>query len=475
MFNYKEFVSNSHSLLIAPAGFGKTHTISECLKFTQGKQLILTHTHAGVASIKEKIRKAGIQSSSYNVETITSFAQRYVLAYYTKNDIPDQENGKKYYPFIIEKATELFNRKLIKEVIQNTFSGLFVDEYQDCSLEQHQLILVLSSLFPTRILGDYLQGIFGFNSGSLVDLQSSEDMGHFWSNRYVLETPWRWVIGGNKALGQDLKIIRSLLENNKPINLNAFSSFEVNVSSDIYKNDYNKVFKVLNEEKSLLILTPVSSHISPRIDFIQRFKNLCFLMESIDEKDFYNLSKKFDNMNTENAFSVIREVFLKLFNKTAIDNWFTVSGVKNKRSESDRLLVEPIRIKIEYLKQKISYSVASELLRDIKTLPDVKCYRKELFASLCRVLEEAENDAISVYEAMLNKRNMIRRVGRKVYGRCIGTTLLTKGLEFDTVLIIDAHNFDCPKNLYVALTRASKRLILFSKSKDLNSYLSKDK
>lgn len=119
--------------------------------------------------------------------------------------------------------------------------------------------------------------------------------------------------------------------------------------------------------------------------------------------------------------------------------------------------------------------MVSELFRDIKTLPNVKCYRKELFASLCRVLEEAENDTISVHEAMLNKRNTIRRVGRKVYGRCIGTTLLTKGLEFDAVLIIDAHNFDCPKNLYVALTRASRRLILFSRSKDLNLYLSKIK
>jgi DNA helicase-2/ATP-dependent DNA helicase PcrA len=398
------------------------------------------------------------------------------LAFYTKDDIPDQEDGKKYYSFIIQEATKLFNRKLIKEVIRNTFSGLFVDEYQDCSLEQHQLILVLSSFFPTRILGDYLQGIFGFNSESLVDLKSPEHMGYFWANQYILETPWRWIIGGNETLGQDLKIIRSLLENNSPIDLNGFSSLEVNISNDIYeKNDCNKVFKILNEEESLLILTPESSHINPRVSFIQRFNNLCFLMESIDEKDFYTLSKKFDGMDRGNVFSVIREVSLKLFNKTAIDNWFNVSGVKNKRGEGDKLLLEPIRIKIECLKQEISYSVASELLRDIKNLPDVKCYRKELFASLCRVLEEAESDAISAHEAMLNKRNMIRRVGRKVYGRCIGTTLLTKGLEFDTVLVINAHNFNCPKNLYVALTRASRRLIIFSKSKDLNSYLSKDK
>jgi len=333
----------------------------------------------------------------------------------------------------------------------------------------------LSDLFPTRILGDYLQGIFGFNSGSLVDLQSSEDMGHFWSNRYVLETPWRWIIGENKTLGQDLRMIRSLLEDNKPIDLNDFNSLEVNISNDIYKDDYNKIFKILNEEESLLILTPESSYIESRLDFIKRFKNLCFLIESIDEKDFYNLSKKFDNMDRENVFSVIREVSLKLFNNTGINNWFTESGIKKKKSESDKLLAKPIQIKLEHLRQKISYSMVSELLRNINNLPGVKCYRKELFASVCRVLGEAEDDAISVHEAMLNKRNMIRRVGRKIYGKCIGTTLLTKGLEFDAVLVINAHNFDCPKNLYVALTRASRRLIIFSKSKDLNLYLSKDR
>lgn len=53
----------------------------------------------------------------------------------------------------------------------------------------------------------------------------------------------------------------------------------------------------------------------------------------------------------------------------------------------------------------------------------------------------------------------IRKIqGRSIQGKYIGTTLLTKGLEFDTVVIL------CPQkmnsnNLYVAMTRASKRLI----------------
>ena len=113
MFDLLEFVQKEKSMLIAPAGFGKTHTIAECLKIThdQGKQLILTHTHAGVASIKEKIKKEAIPNLNFEVETITSFAQKYVMAFYTGNDFPDQENSKFYYPFIIDKAKEIFKLK----------------------------------------------------------------------------------------------------------------------------------------------------------------------------------------------------------------------------------------------------------------------------------------------------------------------------------------------------------------------------
>jgi hypothetical protein len=75
-------------------------------------------------------------------------------------------------------------------------------------------------------------------------------------------------------------------------------------------------------------------------------------------------------------------------------------------------------------------------------VPNAKCYRKELLSSLSKALEEAEFNNISVYEAMKNRRNGIRRMGRKVEGKCVGTMLLTKGLEFDVVVILNAHRFE---------------------------------
>ena len=52
----------------------------------------------------------------------------------------------------------------------------------------------------------------------------------------------------------------------------------------------------------------------------------------------------------------------------------------------------------------------------------------------------------------------------------MGTTLLTKGLEFDTVAVLDAHKFKNPENFYVAITRASKKLVIFKNNKILSAY-----
>jgi len=94
-------------MIVAPAGYGKTHAIALCLSHAKGKQLILTHTNAGVASLKEKIMQQGINNKHYRVETITSFAQKYVNSFYCGADIPEQEENA-YFPFILEQAKNRF-------------------------------------------------------------------------------------------------------------------------------------------------------------------------------------------------------------------------------------------------------------------------------------------------------------------------------------------------------------------------------
>ena len=270
--------------------------------------------------------------------------------------------------------------------------------------------------------------------------------------------------------------IREKLERRLTIDLNLWAAHIEIIQAEerdkyVYGSDYNKKIWDLTNEEVVLIIHPDSSSLNVRKDFTSRFNNAFVLIEAIDSKDFYEFSRRFDNIVTHNAYSIIYGLIPSLFNgTTSRDKWFNQKGIKKKDSESDRNIIEPIREDIEMIKQKTSLSIISKILKQIRNLPDMKCYRKELFSDLCRALEQAEHKGISVYEAMKEMRNMKRRMGRKVNGRCIGTTLLTKGLEFDTVAVLDAHNFKCSKNFYVAITRACRRLIIFTNNKILSPY-----
>ena len=468
--NYNDFVSKQKTKLIAPAGYGKTYTIAKCLEFTKGKQLILTHTHAGVASIKEKINSIiSVSASFYNVETISSFAQRYVINLYNGTDLPQQDD-RNYHSWIIEKATELFDINNVRDIIRASYSGVFIDEYQDCTIPQHKMIMKLSDILPIHIVGDPLQGIFNFN-GELVDFEHDlNDFEEFPS----LETPWRWNNAGNETLGKCLKKIRvDLIE----CNYIDFSSYDVikfidvDNEEDKYtpKTTYNKkIWEIVNDPtKNVLVLDPISSNIDRRINFIKNFKNSFRIIESIDSDEFYKLADMVDSLINEFKFELLREISKRIFKKTDIDTWFNNNGVKIKKDPSENVKLSKIKNYIEKAKTEKKLINIKNILYEIKNTLHCECYRKELLHSLLCTIDQAHIQKIPVYNAMVQNRNNIRREGRKIYGKCIGTTLLTKGLEFDTVVILDAHKFSDIKNIYVALTRGCKEVIVFSKTKKI--------
>ena len=493
--DYQAFVDGEKTLLIAPAGYGKTYTIVESLKHTIGRQLILTHTHAGVASIKEKIKKANIASNRYNVETISSFAQKYVNAFYTGNDIPDQEKSKEYHPFIIDKVKAIFKLNPVKDVMRATYTGLFVDEYQDCNKHQHEVVLALSESLKTHILGDPLQGIFDFN-GDLVDFDT--DLSEF-ERMPDLSTPERWYQeGNNRELGDKLKEIRKLLEQKTVIDLSANSIdglHIVSINQDDFRNAKSAYRQRLNQiisncgnnsdYESLLIITPEyeesgrpkgniqdRAQIKAQIDY----GNSLILLEAIDDRNFYALAKKSDELiggisRARKKIKRIKEDILeKVFNKTELNKWFNDNDVKNKRDEREQIKANILKGKIDSFIETPSPSELYSIIIELKDSIKIKYKRAGFLYAILKSLKDASLEKTSVDEAMKNHRNIIRRSGRKIIGKCIGTTLLTKGLEFDTVAILDAHKFNSPKHLYVALTRCCKRLIIFTNETTLSPY-----
>jgi len=78
------------------------------------------------------------------------------------NVTADPDVLRDYYPELRSKVHQYLVEGHISEVIRYSYSRLLVDEYQDCNLDQHEIISTLSEALPTVIFGDPLQCIFNF-------------------------------------------------------------------------------------------------------------------------------------------------------------------------------------------------------------------------------------------------------------------------------------------------------------------------
>jgi DNA helicase-2/ATP-dependent DNA helicase PcrA len=202
------------------------------------------------------------------------------------------------------------------------------------------------------------------------------------------------------------------------------------------------------------------------------FSNQLILLEAIDDKKYYSISKSIDSLVTginrknQKVKALNKDVFSNMFNSSCINKWIKEDRLIDKRGTDRILKIELDELINAFLSDPSIHKLLSIILF-LKNKLKFKSQRRDLVNSIIKAMRTAMSEEKSVYESMVSHKNIIRRVGRKVYGKCLGTTLLTKGLEFDTVAILDAHRIENPKHLYVALTRACKKLIVFSEKETL--------
>ncbi len=484
--NYADFLNCDKSLLIAPAGHGKTHSITECVKLIDDKSLILTHSNAGVAALRDKLKHSKIDKGKYKITTIDGFARTIASSFDSKFS-PDD-------PFctILDKAIKLVNSNIIRQSLEYNYRCLFVDEYQDCSAKQHEFIQLISRDMPTHLFGDPLQGIFSFNG----DIVSFENDLTDYTTFNELTTPHRWNQSKNPNLGEKILGFRKRILSNEPINIATDKTCHLYVFNfpelDIHgqRTEYNKQlqhivrnYKENRDLDSLLIIMPEYHNgtmqkggeqdrlkLKSRIDFKDELevllpvsrsssKKLCQLIDTLIERKDSVIKK-------ENRIK--NDILKKLFNLTSINNWFNKDGLKRKNVLSDK---EKSKLLSGDIERFYEYGTSSSLLDILKTTKNkmkVKLKNTGLYWDILTLLESAAISEKPLMEEFESRMNLQRRLGRKSKNKCIGSTLLTKGLEYDTVVILDAHRITCPKNLYVALSRCCKMLIVFTETKTLN-------
>lgn len=448
---------NPRAVVIAPAGCGKTELIVRAVSLsTVGTQLVLTHTHAGVASLERRFRKLAVPSHKYSLQTIASFALKYATAFpRTSSYAPAEEILD--WPMIYRGSADAIKSEFGKRILSATYDGVFVDEFQDCTESQTQLIMSLAEVLPCRLLGDPLQGIFEFESDGLVNWE-------FVMNNFEklpdLYRPHRWE-KTNPGLGKWLIDIRETLLLGDQIKFKSLPS-GVRVFSKSPENQIKSCYWSLREEGSVVAIQKwkYQAHL-----LAKRLNGFYSSIEEIESKDFFNTCLRLD---AARGFERVLE-FIDFVGKCITKAIPTLVTVKKKLEKHDLTLgritknVELVEVLFNLVRTD-SFHEYYKVLDSMEQIPEVKIYRPELWNDMKNLFRACSiNDThTSLFPLAKKYKETNKNISRR-YKRTVARVLLIKGLEYDNSIVLDADILS-PKELYVALTRARKKMIIHTET-----------
>jgi hypothetical protein len=455
---------------IAPAGCGKTQLIADAVaQHSSGRVLILTHTHAGVDALRRRLTKATAKPANSEVDTIASWALRYASAFPISSGLANHApQDTKHWSEVYAACLKLLAISPICEVIAASYSAVFVDEYQDCSVEQHTIICKLADFLPCRLLGDPLQGIFDFNKTEMVDWKKHIEP--TFSALPELSKPWRWENVDNAKLGAWLFEVRKALTNGSPINLSTVPACVTWIRSPsdgtMQHTQRLKVLKMAAElNGSVVAIMKWEAECNKLVSNLPfQYGNL----ETMACDDLMDAAEALDNSIGVARMDVVVEFACKCANglKAELKTVVLVLRGAAKRQNRQYTRQREMELLATVISDKTLETVGAVLEGLIRT-PNVTLWRKELHYEMQRTLKEFATGAHSSLKAAAwAVRNRTRHSERRMGQRIVSRTLLVKGLEFDHCVVLNADALTL-RELYVALTRGAKSITIISKSSSL--------
>jgi hypothetical protein len=455
-----ELARNPRGAMIAPAGCGKTHVIATAVaKYGGGRELILTHTHAGVDALRGRLARMGVPAKAYHLDTIAGWALHLATAFPSTSRLPTTKpRTNEEYSGVYVAAAHLLGLRPIREIIRASYSGTFIDEYQDCTVAQHGLTLSLLGVLPCRIVGDPLQGIFDFGDNEAI--RWDKHVSSAFDPVAGPTKPWRWA-DTNPALGEWLHAVRECLETRREIDLRGAPVQWVDGSDPTTKAMRQRMacFDAAKDEAESVVAIhqwPNQCHVVAR-----GLKGKFSCVEAIDTKDLYEAACAIDGSSGNGRAVVVLDFAGKCMTK--MNTLEVIRGaLEIGRSPNVRKNVEVAQALLA-VAQEDSLAAIAPALQVLGRVEHAVVYRRELLHEMQKAIHAVmAGEAASLEEAVWIVRNRSRRL-RRIMPRCaVSTTLLVKGLEFHHAVVLDADAYDA-KNLYVALTRGSKSLTVVSR------------
>jgi DNA helicase-2/ATP-dependent DNA helicase PcrA len=457
--------------VIAAAGCGKTEQIARTVKAISDDRevsercLILTHTFAGVDVLQKRLRKLNVPGSSYKLDTIASWCLRFAKSYpqtsgITKSNPQTNKDWSAVYP----AAVKLLGSRCIDDVILATYACVFVDEYQDCSACQHELIVGLKRLVPVCIFGDPLQSIFEFDG--VADWFDAVEKD--FPNIAKLTTPWRWKNeNANSELGQKLVEMREQIEAGAPLD---FRVDESGIQRKWLPDDpglrsgkvTNMCLETMGLEGTLVVVAQSASEAS-RANIAKKLAKQRFaVVEPVSCKPLAKHVKLIEQSNDASRLSVVLDFIKLCVVGLRADFASSVNSHQNGKSAGRLKFGELIDIGDRVTKPG-GLAHVLELIEGVLDRDDIFPYRREILSMMLSALRTSRTTGAALSEAAGDVEAKTRHLGRHVARRSVGSTLLLKGLEFEHVVIVEYEGMT-KEDWYVALTRATKSVIVLSSS-----------
>lgn len=461
-----DLLAIQHGSVAAPAGCGKTHVIAASLACHVATRpvLVLTHTNAGVMALRTRLTRAGVRPSAFRLATLDGWAMK-LIAMFPKRSGHDPgilqlRRPSSDYPAIRRAAAQLMQSGQISDVLAASYDRLLVDEYQDCLELQHAIVGMAAQVLPTCVVGDPLQAIFGF-AGKLVHWR--DQVQAVFPRAGTLSTPWRWINAGEAEFGQWLLAARTKLLAGQPVDLRGAPDNVHWVPLDGTDDQSRKLSacrtKPISADGGVLIIAGSKDKSGQR-----RFAGKtpgAVTVESVDLADLVSLARTLD-LEDPDALDRIAAFADDMMVDAAADDM--VARVRRHDAHTQMATVsDAVQAGLAFASRP-SYQAAVNLLIELNKQGGVRVHRPAVLSS-CLTALSASDSAVpgSFLEAAMRAREEHRSRGRPLPNRAVGSTLLLKGLEADTVVVLDPTEMDAA-HLYVAITRGSRKLVVCSPS-----------
>ncbi len=456
-------------LIVAPAGCGKTQLIVDALSRAETRlpYLVLTHTNAGVAALRHRLTRQGVDRSVYRVATIDGWSMRLAALFPARSGYTDGLHPKKpSYPKIQKATRKLLEEGHLADILPSNYAGLIVDEYQDCSVGQHAIVFFAARHLKTCVLGDPMQSIFGFGANRLADWDKHVCR-HF-PLAFELDHPWRWINAENEALGRWLLAARQDLLSGRSIDLRDAPDTVHWRKLEREGNDFDvlvEAARVRHREPGETSLVIGDSRSAPsRYRVARRIQN----MVTIEPVHLNDLVSYASGVDLEDGLSVGETLDFAESVMTNIGAKAIMKRVDALRSGSARKPSSDFERLVVQVSDAPTYQGLAAILSACSALSGTTVYRPGVLRAALRALEMTDSgNGMNFGDAAVQVREENRLIGRQLPRSAIGSTLLLKGLEADHVVVLNADQLDA-RNLYVAMSRGARSVTICSRRPILN-------